>query len=123
MPYCLDPGDTWTEAKVARALIAAWRENPRTPEAADFLNQIPELLLAHPKERYALHLRSFSFARRSDARLSDILVANRISRATFERRWRRGVRFLVDLLNRDLAREQGVHLPPRTGSGAASGSQ
>ena len=111
MPYRLAPGETWSEAKLARALIAAWRENPRTPEAADFLNKIPELLLAHPKERYGLHLRSFSFARRSDARLSDILEANRISRATFERRWRRGVRFLVDLLNRDLAREQGVHPP------------
>src|SRR5215210_2795665 len=111
MPYRLAPGETWSEAKVARALIAAWRENPRTVEAAAFLAHIPILLVHRPDERYALHLRSFIFARRSDARLSDILEANRISRATFKRRWRRGVRLLAEALNRDLARGQDVPKP------------
>src|SRR5215217_5730956 len=96
MPYRLAAGETWSEAQVARALIAAWRENPRSRDAAAFLAHIPILLLHRPKERDALNLRSFSFARRSDARLSDILEANRIARATFERRWRRGVRLLTE---------------------------
>ena len=108
MPYRLALGDHWTEAKVARALIAAWRENPRTPEAAAFLAHVPLLLVQHPDERIALYLRSFSFARRSEARLSDLLQAYDLPRATFEARWRRGVRLLTEALNRDLARGQAL---------------
>jgi hypothetical protein len=107
MPYRLALGDHWTEAKVARALIAAWRENPHTPEAAAFLAHVPLLLVQHPDERIALHLRSFSFARlsearRSEARRSDLLKAYDLPRATFEARWRRGVRLLTEALDRVL---------------------
>jgi len=84
---------------VARGLVEAWREHPRSPEAAAFLNLIPLLLVSYPDERSALHLRSFSFARLSIAKLPDLLRANGLSRSTFEDRWRRGIKIFVRELN------------------------
>ena len=97
--YRLPEGDLWTETLVARGLVEAWREHPRTTEAAAFLNLIPLLLVSYPDERSALHLRSYSFARLSIASLPDLLRANGLSRSTFEDRWRRGIKILTRELN------------------------
>jgi hypothetical protein len=99
MTFRLPPGELWTETKVHDALVAAWREHPRTPEAAAFMNLVPLLLAKHPEERSALVFRSHSFARQPVATLPERLKAFGLSRSTYEDRWRRGLTILTRELN------------------------
>ena len=99
MPYRLPPEEIWTETLVHDGLVAAWRESPRSVEAAAFLNLVPLLLAKHPDERSALTFRSHSFAREPVASLPERLKAFGLSRSTYEDRWRRGLAILTGRLN------------------------
>jgi len=91
--------------------VAAWREHPRTPEAAAFMNLVPLLLADHPDERSALVFRSHSFAREPVASLPERLKAFGLSRSTYEDRWRRGLAVMTKELNETEGRCDNRYVP------------
>ena len=98
MPYRFAPGEIWTEAKVARALKAAWRSpRPLSPDAAFALTWPSLYLGGHPREMIAVLERSKAAA--AGLSMSEWLREFGRKSSTHHRNWKSGCQHIAESLN------------------------